>query len=198
MPTGYTAGVQDGKITSLRDFALQCVRGMGVCVTMRDDPHDAEIPERFEPETSYHDEHIATAKNILEKTPGLTVKKCDVFAQADFDAEMERYLKYVKDKADAKVNYLNMIAKVEAWKPHEDVIGLKNFMLEQLRRSLDFDCNDRYELKPPIRLTAEQWRQKQLEKASRDLAYHEKERAAEIHRVEDRNRYLDALRASLT
>jgi hypothetical protein len=197
MPTGYTHKVQDGKITSLRDFAMECVRGMGVCISMRDDPHDKPIPERFEPEASYHDEHIATARNVLDKTPGLTPQECDVLAQADFEAEMESHIKYANNRQQAKANYQNMIAKVEAWKPHEDVVGLKDFMLQQLRESIKFDCSDSYRPEPPIRLTGEQWRQKQLERASRDLAYHEKKRAAEIRRVEDRNRYLVALRESL-
>ena len=197
MPTGYTHAVQDGKITSLREFALSCARGMGVCIAMRDDPADTPIPERFEPSTAYHDEHIATAKRTLETAPGLTAKECDVLAQADFEAEMEGHLKYAKSRDDARLNYKNMIAKVEAWKPHEDINGLKNFMLEQLRSSIDFDCSESYQPEPPIRLTGEQWRRKQLERASKDLAYHEKERAAEIRRTEDRNRYLARLRESL-
>jgi hypothetical protein len=170
---------------------------MGVCVSMRDDPADKPVPERFEPETSYHDEHIATAKAVLDKTPGLSAAECDVLAQADFDAEMAAYIKHANNRAETKQNYEDMLCKVEAWNPNEDILSLKEFMLQQLRESIKFDCSSPYRPEPPIRLTVEQWRQKQLERASKDLAYHESARASEIRRTEGRNAYLASLRASL-
>ena len=37
MPTGFTAGILDGKINSFREFALVCVRAFGAAAHMRDD-----------------------------------------------------------------------------------------------------------------------------------------------------------------
>ena len=45
MPTGYTADIQDGKITTLREYALSCARAFGALIMMRDDPHDAPIAD---------------------------------------------------------------------------------------------------------------------------------------------------------
>lgn len=48
MPTGYTADVQSGKVTDFAEYAMNCARAFGALVLMRDDPSDADIPERFE------------------------------------------------------------------------------------------------------------------------------------------------------
>lgn len=37
MPTGYTASVQEGKVTEFRDFAMECARAFGALVMMRDE-----------------------------------------------------------------------------------------------------------------------------------------------------------------
>jgi hypothetical protein len=61
MPTGYTSKIATGEMTSLRHFILTCARGMGALVHMRDEPSDAILPLRLEPDTSYHDDEIARA-----------------------------------------------------------------------------------------------------------------------------------------
>lgn len=200
MPTGYTAGVADGKIATLRDFAWACARGMGALITMRDDPHDAPVPEQFKPSTSYHDDILSTVRDILGSVPHLSADECDRRAKFDFDTEMESHLRYAREKNEQRARYRDMICKVEAWKPDDEVLSLKEFMLSQLKDSVEFDCPERpsYEPKPPVRLTGEKWREQILEKASRDLAYHATERDKEIQRTAGRNKWLKALRASLT
>ncbi|MGB1214633.1 MAG: hypothetical protein ACPG4X_14810, partial [Pikeienuella sp.] len=73
--------------------------------------------------------------------------------------------------------------------------GLKDFMLEHLNSGKKFDCGMEWDA--PVRLTGEQWRERQLKQASRDLAYHKTERDKEIQRTEGRNEWLADLRASL-
>ena len=40
MPTGYTAGIIDGKTETFQDFAKQCMRAFGVTIHMRDENMD--------------------------------------------------------------------------------------------------------------------------------------------------------------
>lgn len=82
MPTGYTADVASGKITSLRDFALICARGMGALVMMRDEPFDAPIPERFEPSVFYK-KHLDEAKQELAALRAMTAEDADNAAAAE-------------------------------------------------------------------------------------------------------------------
>lgn len=191
MPTGYTADVQDGKVTTLRDFALRCIRGLGVCVMMRDDPWDAPTPQAFEPHTKYHDEHLAAAKKLLDELPGLPLEVCEARARAEFDAAMAYHTSSAAERALQKQRYEIMKARVEDWKIPEEIAGLKTFMLEQLTQSIDFDCSESFR-EAPTRLTGERWREKQLEAASRDVAYHTVEREKEIQRTAKRNEFMAA------
>ncbi len=194
MPTGYTAPVQDGKIVTLKDFAWCCARGMGALVTMREAPSDAEIPERFYPDIARYDTEIDAARTQIERLSRLSAAECDLEAAAAFEAE----LKSLANAALRKRRYEDMLAKVEAWRCDDEVRTLRDFMVEQLKSSIGFDCSTEYSLShPPVRLTGEQWREKQLAETSRFLAFYATQRDNEIQRVEGRNKWLAALRASL-
>lgn len=46
MPSGYTCGVQEDKITDAKDFILSCSREFGAFIHMRDDGLNTEIKYR--------------------------------------------------------------------------------------------------------------------------------------------------------
>ena len=64
MPTGYTDAIKDG--ITFQQFAMNCARAFGACVTMRDDPSDKPIPERFEP-SAWHKERLGDAYAALSE-----------------------------------------------------------------------------------------------------------------------------------
>jgi len=197
MPTGYTASVQDGKVTTLREYAIQCIRGMGVCITMRDDPADTAPPAAFEPSTEYHDRAIAEATAILAEIPELSAGECGERAKAEFDQAMADHIRYAAEQAAGERRYREMLAQVEAWKAPAEIESLRDFMRDQLKQSIEFDCGGSYKPSPPVRLTGEKWREAKLQRASKDLAYHETERAKEIDRTNARNKYLAAFWSAL-
>lgn len=84
MPTGYTAGVEDGTVTTLREYALTCARGMGACIMQRDDPMN-EPPKKQEP-TDYHVKWLAEAKEKLVQLAAMSNEEI----KAAFTAENER------------------------------------------------------------------------------------------------------------
>lgn len=192
MATGYTHPVVSGEITTLREFVLRCARGMGAAVMMRDEPLDKPIPERFEASTSYHDEKIAKARAALEELPALSADDADKRADEEFAAAMARHVEYEAEETAGYERLKRMHDEVRTWKTKAG--GIKDFMLGQLNLTIG---RGPYQSEPPVRMTAEDWRRKAMEKASRDLAYHEVERAKEIERTEERNRWLADLRASL-
>ncbi len=196
MPTGYTYEVQSGKIASLRDYALTCARGMGALIMMRDDPFDAPIPERFEPNTKYDDERIASAEATLAELRSLSTEECAARALAEHQAAVERdEERKLKHVAEAQ-RYTDMIAKVEAWECKAD--GLRDFMLSQLRESFAFDCRGEPWLEAKGEpLSGEAWRTARLNAAAQSLGSAKESREKEINRTEDRNRWLTALRESL-
>lgn len=197
MPTGYTSKVQDGEITNLEEFALYCARAFGATITMRDAPMDEKVPERFEPYTKYNDERIEEAEAILKEVPEFTKDQCSIRAEEEFRQELDAHLQRSKKKREAKARYEEMLELVRGWEPKPTVSNLKAFMIEQLEKSIDFDCQDYGEEEEIVRLTAEEWRKKTLQKASRDLKYHKTAREEEIERTEKRNKWLQDLRESL-
>ncbi len=196
MPTGYTHCVQTGEVVTLKELALRCARGMEALVTMRDDAVDTPIPERLEPATKYYDDRIPEAQAILDTVPTMTPEECDGHAKQEYEEDLAEHLKSATGNYKEKRRYEAMIDLVEAWAPHPAIVCLQDFMLEQLRSSLDFDCG--HDLPPPIRLPGEMWQTETLEKASRDLVHHTTKRDEEIVRTNERNEWLRHLRASLT
>lgn len=195
MPTGYTASVADGEITDLRTFALQCARGMGALIMMRDEPWDAPIPNQFEPST-YNAERLAEAKAERAWLYGLTEEKAAAEARAEFDRKTEAKRKWFAEREQQRKRYDAMIAQVEPWQGAPE--GLKEFMLDQLRRGREFDCPDRdtYWDEPEL-LSGAEWRAKKLEQVQRDIEYHAVEDAKERERTESRNAWIAQLRAAL-
>ncbi len=197
MPTGYTAYVQDGTITEFRDFALLCARAMGACVTLRDEPFDAPLPERMEPDTTYHDEKLAKAKARLAEVRAMTDADAVLGALKDYEDAMRRHHEREATRILHQARYEAMQRAVKEWKPPtEEHEGLKGFMCKQLRQSLDFDCGDHPD-EVPAPLSPGAWRDREEKAAIRDLAYHTEKREEEVMRTEARNRWLAALRQSL-
>jgi hypothetical protein len=166
---------------------------MGALVMMRDEPFDAPVPEQFEPDTKFHDEKLAAARDALEAAAVMTDTEGEERSAVTFNKAMAEHVAYLSDEAERMRRCKAMLERVEAW--HTEAEGLREFMLDQLRRSIG--DGRPYDIPPPIRLTGAAWRAAQMESASRDIAYHEVERSKVIARTEDRNRWLAALRASL-
>jgi hypothetical protein len=193
MPTGYTAAVQDGKITTFREFALQCARAFGACIEMRDDPSDAPIPDEFPARTDYHDRELERARRTLAELEGIGRDQCALAAAA---AHKDALASWEASKARRELEngrYEAMRQKVLAWTPPSDEhVEMKNFMLQQLDISMD-----RYTYEKPKLQTPAAWLGEQVRQAQHSIEYHTKGREDEIARAEQRNRWLRLLRESL-
>lgn len=198
MPTGYTADVQDGKITEFSDFVWRCARGMGALINMRDEPWGAPIPERFEPNTRYYDEALTKSEARLAELRAMSPLAVREAAQQSYAERTRGDHDYAADKDVKRARYEAMLAKVEAWEPPtQDHVGFKDFMADQLRQSIDFDCSPGGYYDAPKKLEPAEWHEAEVKKAERDIEYHTTERTKEITRTEARNQWLAQLRASL-
>jgi len=192
MPTGYTHGVQNGTVTTLKEFAILCARGMGATIMMRDDSLDTPIPERFEP-SDHNAECLAEAKAEREKILAMSDAEIEQAALAAFQVANDYFIESSKERAEQEKRYKDMLAKVEAWDTEAE--GIRDFMLSQLKESIDFDCG--YKPSAPKLMTAAEWRVEALAQADHNIAYHTKGHAEEVERTESRNDWLRKLRASL-
>lgn len=194
MPTGYTAAVKDG--ISFEQFTWNCARAFGALILMRDEPAGAEVPAAFEPSDYY-------AKTLHEETAriavlnAMTEVEADAAAAADHAQAQDRFDAQVAEAQDLRNKYAAMLAKVVLWHPptpeHE---GLKTFMADQLRSSIDFDCSTEY-LTAPLLLDGSTWRAEAIAQAERMSTRYAEMHAEEIARTEQRNAWIRALRESV-
>lgn len=196
MPTGYTADVGTGKVTDFAEFAMQCARAFGACVTMRDDPSDAIIPDEFKP-SSHHADRLAEAKAELSCLQGMTVDQQEVAARDAYEQALAYQKRYRREKEEQRARYEAMLDKVAGWSPPTaDHVEMKKFMREQLRTSIDFDCGGSYEPEAK-KLSRSEWHAEAIKKAEHDVTYHADEHRKEVERAINRTAWVKALRASL-
>lgn len=197
MPTGYTYGIANGSVTTLREFALTAARAMGALVPMRDAPANAPIPRRFEPETKHLDEKLAEAQarfaELSAMDEALRRESCAVY---NTSAEAQNVAMVATNKA-RRERYDAMIAKVVAWEGAPE--GLKEFMLEQLRTSRESDCLTDADIQKSWKpaLSVDDWYRAQLDRVVDDIGSYEQSRAEEIARTTRRNAWLARLWAAL-
>lgn len=193
MPTGYTAPVADGTVVDLKTFALKCARAMGACIMMRDDPFDKLPPRRFEPQVEYHTNRLTEAQRALaqfESMNGIDRRAAYSLDVAKRASDDEKYRAMCADRIG---RYRAMYAKVEAWQGAPD--GLKEFMLEQLAGSINWDDHsDRPGYEAPA---FEKWQADRLASLHHDIEYSSKSIAEEIERTQSRNEWLEQLWSSL-
>lgn len=195
MPTGYTAEVQKG--ISFEKYALSCARAFGALITMRDEPSDKEIPEKLEPNDYHLKKKVAAEDNLLILN-SLSAESVELKALNDFNSAELYRTKKLKEEAVIESRYNEMLAKANAWvSPSKDHDKLKEFMVSQLEESIRFDCGSSYYEKATVKLTGEQWRSEQIEKAHKDITYHTENYHKEVSRTDVRNEWIDLLRNSI-
>jgi hypothetical protein len=198
MPTGYTSKLYEGEDQTFEDFAWSCARAFGALILMRDDPADAPIPEKFEP-SSYHVEKLAEAERELAEFEAMgTAEQADLYL-AECAENVAKRAEEVRKRRDLRERYEAMLWQVETWEPPTaDHEGMKTFMVEQLKSSIDFDCHpgtDVYPARLPDRI--EDWYDDRIKKLRWNVDYHRKSLAEEIERTNERNGWVSALRDSL-
>lgn len=198
MPTGYTAPIYEGEEMTFEQFALRCARNFGALVSMREEPMDAPIPDEFKVDAHYqkdYEEAKAAYENFLQNPPT--------------DEELEKsYARYVQKETDyareanekrasGRKRYEAMLAKVRQWEPPTpEHVNLKDFMIEQLTNSMNFDCRGEY--MPRICGKQEHMEYERSGKFYEDNLRVSKERLEKaIQSCESRNAWLKDLRDSL-
>lgn len=195
MPTGYTATLYDGE-QSLRDFLMGIGRGMGFAITQRDD--DPSGPVREVEPSGYHDQLIAEYESKLASLGDLTDEEALSLAREEYRDTLRRHEEAVAKRRALVERYARMLHDVEAWDPPALVAGAKELAIEQLQRSIKFDCGGNvYPGKPEEPTSGAAWLAARRAECHEMLSYHEGARAKEVARTNDRNRYVRAFLDSL-
>lgn len=196
MPTGYTANVQDGKDT-FEQFVWRCARAFGALITMRDDPQDAEVPEKFEVD-AYHYQQVRSAEEEVARFRDMTDEEAELGAEQEYREAVEFNRQQLKRRRDKKANYEAMLKRVTDWEPPSpDHEKLREFMIEQLKLSLRFDCEGEPYLREARRMPAKEWLRIHRESAAKLLHSRRLHLREEEERVRERNEWIRKLRESV-
>lgn len=132
MPTGYTAGIEDGTITTGKDFLKLCTRAFGIAMDLRDKPLSVPTPTKFEPDTYYRD-RIEKEKAALENAKNMSFEDAKAKMAKSYEDRIKMYNSIAERYIENNKKYAKVRAEVEAWNPPtKEHYNLKKFALEQI------------------------------------------------------------------
>jgi hypothetical protein len=194
MPTGYTNELYKGE-QSFRDFVLTCARAFGAAIHMRDEALEPTLrPQEIEP---YYAERLEASKRRLEELNALTPEQALARSNAEFEEEIASSNKYAAELAGQNARYMAMLQKVMYWEPPTaDHRELKNFMIDQLKKSVEWDCRS---TSPSERSkkSGTEWLRGAKDRASQDVEYYQSAIKKEVERVEKANQWIAELLKAL-
>jgi hypothetical protein len=199
MPTGYTANIENDM--TFEDYVLGCARAFGATMHQRDDNMN-DKPKLRNIESSHHIDALSRAKAEVAKLEAMRgVNDRTAFGKKVIEEEAASNQEYFNKKVSLRNKYEAMLQKAYNWfPPTPDHENLKKFMIEQITQSIDFDCDTKYAMD---RLTAlskanplDKYKEA-LNRAYKDVEYHETELMKERERNAGANKWISALYDSL-
>lgn len=196
MPTGYTQGILDGSIQSFNEFAKLCMRNFGACMHMRDEPFDAEYKPAQPSE--YYQEKIDKCKAELL----LIESKSDEDFKADAIDVLKTELSLIQKMIDkCKENQVILYSFMKQAKafvpPTPDHDGIKEFMIDQIKSTIDYDGNSSYYEERRASIESEiigfnvsDYRLKKIKALNKDLMYYKQQLSNDIDRCNKANKWV--------
>lgn len=164
---------------------------------MRDDPMDAQIPDKFEP-SNYNANRLEESKAELARLQAMTKPEQIAFGESRKSETLASTEKWLTKETEENKRLEEMEASVKKWTPPSaDHTEMKSFMLDQIRiskHSTDYTQNTLAETraKAPMDFYREA-----VACAKRDIEYNTKGHAEEVERANSRTEWVRQLRASL-
>lgn len=204
MPTGYTAGILDGKINTFEEFATVCTRAFGATIHTINDPLDSP----YEPRTpsEYYENSIISKRETLEGYKTLT----DEELIKEFEDKMNEDLKYYKEKLEESSKNLeklnSMLESAKSWvPPTEDHESFREFMIEQLESTIKADGDPSYYVNEIIEIEKQLSegidpkleRESAIKELERQISYYEIEHQKELERCKQSNSWMESFFESI-
>lgn len=181
MPTGYTSAVQDGTITKLKDFVLHCIPAL-----------IGEIPSE---QDQYYRNRLNETQEWLSDLLNMTPGEIERAAQEDYEKSLNRWLKSEADRQLFHGRYNNMLKMVRNWQPPtQEHDSLRGFMIEQLEKSVEFDCPV---IERPIEKSPQEWYSHNIKEASGKIELYALEMIKELDKFEKNSAWMAELHKSL-
>jgi hypothetical protein len=204
MPTGYTAGILDGKITTFPQFAKVCLIAFGAAIHLRDEDMHSELT-KITP-SDYYATEIEKAKQLLKNAETLSDKLIVQNKKLELEKSKEYHLKAIeKSKVDVK-NLNDILKEIYQWSPPTDEhTGIKDFMIDQIKQTIDFDCKTKYHEDNISKIQLEllilnpsEIRKSMIEKGKKDFEYNTKNYNKDVLRCDNSNQWISDFISSLS
>lgn len=132
MPTGYTAYIEDGEITTGKEFLTLCTRAFGVAIDLKDEPLSIPTPRHTEPD-SWYENAYKRAQKTLKEAQSMSFEDAKKTLIGNYEDNIQYYTKRVKELTSLKDRYDKIRNEVEQWvPPTDDHKELKKFALAQI------------------------------------------------------------------
>lgn len=197
MPTGYTHKIADDQ--SFEDFVLGCARAFGACIMQRDDP-SSDKP-KLQETSNYHTEKLLESQAQLAEFLGMTQDEMLDYGEQCKEEDIYRINERIQKNNALREKYDAMLEKVDAWIPpsfeHEE---LKQFMINQIQQSIDFDCKNSYNyqnLNKAQNSTPMEYYQRMIDSIAWNIKHHSEESLKDTERTLGRNKWITDLYESL-
>ena len=203
MPTGYTAGILDGKINTFSEFAKTCMRAFGATIHMRDDNSDAEYTPRTP--SDYHTKELSKAKQALKELEKMTDDEVVISRKKELEESKKYNLERIEKVKSDKLKLETILSDVSKWTPPtKEHQGIKDFMIEQIEKTIDFDCNTKYHKEELARteqelkcLNSDIIRADKMEGYNDSIDYNLKQHKEDLKRCSDSNKWVEEFIKSL-
>lgn len=132
MPTGYTYYIENGDITTGKEFLKLCIRAFGCCAGQREDPLSAPLVTEYKSDSYYKEQYEKSVKCLNEfKAKSIDEIECEL--ESERINATNRNKERMHKKQSLREKYLKVREEVEKWNPpsseHNDI---KKFALEQI------------------------------------------------------------------
>lgn len=132
MPTGYTAYIEDEKITTGEEFLKLCTRAFGIAIDLKDKPLNVPTKTHFEAD-SYYKEKYEKSLELLEETKNMSFDEAANKRRKDYEEEISFHKEYAKSQILLNEKYEKVRKEVSEWIPPTDAHKkLKKFALNQI------------------------------------------------------------------
>lgn len=203
MPTGYTAYIENGKITTGKEFLKLCTRAFGVAVDMRDEPLSVPTPRHVEPDPYYKERYDRALENF-EKANKMTFDEARIEMENRYNNRMSCCNEYIESVTETNKKYEKVRKEIDEWvPPTQDHQNLKEFALEQIDKCIvnqdriDSHIKELNEKFDDSDKAVEEYINDNIQYCKKSLDNSYKCLQQEIRRVEYRNLWMDELMESL-
>jgi len=129
----------------------------------------------------------------------MTLKEAEILAKRDYEKSIKENSEAIKRKKELKEKYDKMLQQAKNWQPPTpDHLNFKNFMIEQISSSMDFDCNAHYYYEnKPVLETPKKYREEHIKGCEHDIKYHSEHYQKEVEGCAKRTKWIQDLKRAL-